>query len=202
MKSDYYVAVGICYNDRYEFPEKKFYWCNQANNMTFEQFPKLHENHKEANEAIANQLFEGEPMKVHKVLVDPEEEAKKKAEKQAKMAQATELDDTEEEDPESLIEKVDFKEIDRLHHHVLAIENDCHIIPQGAMKLTIKHEVQRNEAFNGLTQEEAFRLGSYSHFRNVQDPEKKRSLEADDAIFQRDFLDEVESDKPLGCWSV
>ena len=90
---------------------------------------------------------------------------------------------TEDDDPDSLIQKVDFKEIDRLHHHVLAIENDCHIVPQGSMKLTGKHEVQRNEAFQGLNKDEAFRLGCYSHFRNVQDQEKKRNLEADDAIF-------------------
>jgi hypothetical protein len=70
------------------------------------------------------------------------------------------------------------------------------------MKLTAKHEVQRNEAFQGLKPEEVFNIANYSHFRNVQDPEKKRNLEADDAIFQRDFLDEVIDDKPLGCWSV
>jgi len=36
----------------------------------------------------------------------------------------------------------------------------------------------------------------------VQDPVKKENLEADDAIFQRDFLDEVVDDKPSGCWSL
>jgi len=84
VKSDYYVAVGICYNDRYEFPEKKFYWCNQANNMTFEAFPPLHDLHKAHNEKIAANLFQGEPTLVHTKLVDPEEEAKKAAEKAAK----------------------------------------------------------------------------------------------------------------------
>ena len=40
------------------------------------------------------------------------------------------------------------------------------------------------------------------HFRNAQDETKQQNLEADDAIFQRDFLDDVESDKPKGCWSL
>lgn len=31
---------------------------------------------------------------------------------------------------------------------------------------------------------------------------KKDSLEADDAIFQRDFLDGVSEDLPKGCWSL
>jgi radial spoke head protein 9 len=95
-----------------------------------------------------------------------------------------------------------LKELDRLHYHVRAIENDCHIIPQGSVKLTPKHEVQRNEAFRGLTPTECFQLNNYSHFRNVQDTLKKENLEADDAIFQRDFLDEVHDDKPNGCWSL
>jgi hypothetical protein len=68
------------------------------------------------------------------------------------------LADTEEVDPESLIVKLDFKEIDRLHYHVRSIENDCHIIPQGSMKLTPAHEVARNEAFKGLPESEAFNL--------------------------------------------
>ena len=70
------------------------------------------------------------------------------------------------------------------------------------MKLTPIHEVARNEAFKGLPESEAFNLQYYSHFRNVQDNAKKENLEADDAIFQRDFLDDVTADKPEGCWSL
>ena len=58
---------------------------------------------------------------------------------------------TEEEDPESLVVKIDLKEVDRLHYHVRSIENDCHIVPHGSMRLNERHEVQRSEAFNGLT---------------------------------------------------
>ena len=43
-----------------------------------------------------------------------------------------------------------FTELDRLHYTVLAIENDCHIVPKGSLKLTSKHEVRRNHAFTGL----------------------------------------------------
>jgi len=70
------------------------------------------------------------------------------------------------------------------------------------MKLTPLHEVARNEAFRGLSVEECYKLNFYSHFRNVQDNSKKENLEADDAIFMRDFLDEVITDKPEGCWSL
>ena len=62
--------------------------------------------------------------------------------------------------------KIDLKEIDRLHYHVRAIENDCHIVPKGSVKLNSKHEVQRNEAYIGLPAEENFDIRYFSHFRN------------------------------------
>ena len=181
-KADYYIALGIIYKDRYEFPQKRFYWCSQANGMVFEAFPALNDQHKDEYDALSGQLFKGEPMFVHKsveVPIDQAEVDRKAAEKKAR--EEDELASTVEEEEE--IVKINLKEIDRLHYHVLAIENDCHIIPQGSMKLTPAHEVERNEAFQGLTKETAFDLNNYSHFRNVQDKVKKDNLEADDAIF-------------------
>ena len=57
LKADYYIAMGICYKDRYEFPEKKMFWCssiNQTNKVnsetvpafTFVAFPSLNDQHK------------------------------------------------------------------------------------------------------------------------------------------------------------
>lgn len=34
LNADYYIALGVCYANRYEFPEKKFYWCS-SNDMCF-----------------------------------------------------------------------------------------------------------------------------------------------------------------------
>lgn len=154
-------------------------------------------------DTYAGALFLGDPKFIHrKVQADPvpEEEGvdagKKSPEERDPLAS------TEEEDPESLIVRIDLKEIDRLYYHVRAIENDCHIIPQGSMRLNENHEVQRNEAFCGLNKDECFDLKYYSHFRNVQNEAKLQSLEADDAIFQRNFLDDCSSDKPTGSWSL
>ena len=74
-------------------------------------------------------------------------------------------------------------EADRLYYTVLAIENDCSIVPHGSFKLTEKHEVAHNVAFRGLQNEQAFKLENYMHFRNVQDPRKAQSLLMDDAVF-------------------
>jgi radial spoke head protein 9 len=57
VKADYYVAMGVCYKDRYEFPEKKFYWCSQANGMTFQAFPELNIQHVLHYDALSSQIF-------------------------------------------------------------------------------------------------------------------------------------------------
>lgn len=83
----------------------------------------------------------GIPNHIHRKVqkdVDPEDP---EANKPKPIIERDPLASTEEEDPESLIVKRDLKEIDRLHYHVRAIENDCHIIPQGSMRLNEKHEV-------------------------------------------------------------
>lgn len=64
--------MGVCYKDRYEFPEKKFYWCsssNQANKVnpdqnvnafTFVPFDALNDQHKHEYNLRAQQMFTGD----------------------------------------------------------------------------------------------------------------------------------------------
>ena len=49
------------------------------------------------------------------------------------------LASSESEDEAAKVVPCDLKEIDRLHYSVRAIENDCHIVPHGAFKLTVEH---------------------------------------------------------------
>jgi hypothetical protein len=114
-------------------------------------------------------MLTGNPKLIHK-KVEPEKSAEAQDQEEAAKKPVKEIDplaSSEEEDPNALIVPVDLKEIDRVHYIVRAIENDCHVTPQGAFKLTIAHEVARNEAFKGLSLGYAFKLSSYSHFRNV-----------------------------------
>lgn len=60
------------------------------------------------------------------------------------------LDDTEEEDANKDFVLRNLIEADRLYYTVLAIENDCSIVPHGSYRLTERHEVERNVAFRGL----------------------------------------------------
>jgi len=53
-----------------------------------------------------------------------------------------------------------------------------------------------------LSNEQLLSLENYSHFRKVHDQAKRQALEADDAIFNKSFLDDVVTDQPQGCWSI
>jgi len=168
LQRDYFIAMGVIYKERYEFPEKKFYYAS-SQDFVFKKFPKLEDQHKDKVHNFLS-MFSGDP---NKVLVQLEPEAKpedEEAQQQQEEEQKVEFDplaSTEEEDESSKIVPVNLKEVDRLHFTVLAIENDCHIMPHGAMRLTEQHEVHRNVAFRGLDKNNAFVLSSYSHFRNV-----------------------------------
>jgi radial spoke head protein 9 len=81
-------------------------------------------------------------------VVDDTQEEEVKVVKQEK--ERDPLEDTEEEDPNKDFVARNLIEVDRLYYTVLAIENDCSIVPHGSFRLTEKHEVARNVAFRGL----------------------------------------------------
>ena len=72
MKQDYYLCLGITYTDKYEFPEKRFYWCSSAD-FKFKPFPSINDQHYAAFDSLSG-LFSGDPNKVH-ISVVPEKVA-------------------------------------------------------------------------------------------------------------------------------
>lgn len=148
--------------------------------MTFKKFRELNTQHKEEYDGLDGQ-FTGDPALIHKKVEsdEPVEEAAAAEEQKERDP----LEDTPEEDENAGFIARNLTEEDRLHYTVLAIENDCHIVPQGSFRMTSEHEVERNVSFRGLTSEDCFDLAKYSHFRNVQDVTKKEKLEDDDAVF-------------------
>lgn len=95
-----------------------------------------------------------------------------------------------------------YTELDRLSYVVSAIENDTHVVPEGAFKLTPKHELRRNLAFKGLDKRDLKKLEKYYHFRNVQEQDKRELLETTKSVFREDIFDPIVNDKPKGAWSV
>ena len=200
-RGDYYIAMGVTYKRQYEFPTKTFFFASSTD-FVFKKFRDINTFHKDKYDGLTG-AFTGDSALVH-IKVEPETtQADIDALKAAKQdANPDPLEDTPEEDPEAFVIKRSLIEEDRLLFTVLAIENDCQIVPKDAFRMTEDHEVERNVAFRGAARENCFILDSYSHFRNVQSEEKQALLLQDDAVFQPDFLDEVSGDKPAGCWSI
>lgn len=93
-------------------------------------------------------------------------------------------------------------ELDRLAYVVNEIERQCHVVPEGSVKLTPLHEIRRNEAFTGLEKEDATNLSKYLHFRTVETKDKIDQMERDDSVFRHDFLDDINSDSTGCSWTL
>jgi len=52
-------------------------------------------------------------------------------------------------------------ELDRLAYTVNEIDRQCQAVPKSSFKYTPLKQVQKNEAFSGLSREEAFDLSSW-----------------------------------------
>lgn len=139
LNGDYYVAVGLVYTGRYEFAEKRFYYATTSD-FVFRPFPALNDQHKDKYDNVKTILTGNPKLVLPGGKVEPEKvpgeggEEEQVAKKTVK--EIDPLASSEEEDPNSLIVPVNMKEIDRVHYLVRAIENDCHVIPQGSIKLT------------------------------------------------------------------
>jgi radial spoke head protein 9 len=199
IAKDYYIAMGVTYTKQYEFPTKTFYFASSAD-FVFKQFREINTQHKDVYDTITAP-FSGDSTLIYGEPVETEENQRDQDTEQ-NAGEVDPLEDTPPEDLNKGFKPRNLIEEDRLLYTVLAVENDCHIVPHGSFRLTQDHEVERNVSFRGLSHEECFSLNKYSHFRNVQDERKKALLEEDDAIFQPDFLDECHTDKPTGVWSI
>jgi len=60
----------------------------------------------------------------------------------------------------------------------------------------------KNEAFGGLSKEDALNLNNWQHFRQVEHTEKKELIARQEAIYNHDFLDSISDDEPKQGWSI
>ena len=72
LSADYYVALGLVYTGRYEFPSKRFYYC-LSTDFLFKPFPALNDQHKDLYDSL-NSMLTGNPNLIHK-KVEPERSA-------------------------------------------------------------------------------------------------------------------------------
>lgn len=126
-------------------PTKNFYWCS-SQNFIFSSLPKVKaENAKQLVEMGA--LFSGE---FDTVLIESKEPPK-----------------VIDADAGIVMPPKHLTELDRLAATVCEIDRACFSVPRGALKYTPLNQVKANEAFRGLSREEAFKLDGWVHFREV-----------------------------------
>lgn len=182
---DYFVALGLGFNGELGFCSKTFYWCSSSN-YNFASMPTVSPKLAKTL-ATFNGLFTGEHDKILK-------EADGSDGQEAYVFENDTLVVTN--------KGKNITELDRLAHVVNEIEGQCHLVPEGAVKLTPLHEIRRNEAFTGLNKEDAQDLSKYAHFRKVEFKDKVDQMARDDSVFRHDFLDPIDQDAIKGSWTL
>eukprot|EP00455_Lapot_gusevi_P021473 TRINITY_DN2252_c0_g1_i10.p1 TRINITY_DN2252_c0_g1~~TRINITY_DN2252_c0_g1_i10.p1 ORF type:complete len:338 (+),score=78.01 TRINITY_DN2252_c0_g1_i10:52-1065(+) len=95
-----------------------------------------------------------------------------------------------------------IKEAERLAYTLQAIDEDCSVVPKGALLLTATKEVLSNPQFTGLTVSDAVKLSSYYHYRDARNPKIVSRLHQRGLVYKGEFLDSLSTDLPQGCWSI
>ena len=72
------------------------------------------------------------------------------------------------EDQGIVIPAKNVTELNRLSQVVHSIELNCAVVPKGSFKFTPLKETIKNEAFRGLSQDQAFSIQNWQHFRVIQ----------------------------------
>lgn len=106
--------------------------------------------------------------------------------------------DEEEEEPETIT----IKEEDRLASIIFGIDKEARIVPRGAYIQEPTGLVYQSRTFAGLTVSEASKLCNYVHFREGLKVLEKTLLQKADLDKSVDFMDPIDEDIPLGCWSL
>jgi radial spoke head protein 9 len=179
---DYYIAYTLDYSRKvHGFPAKNFYWCSSSNYIFATLPAPLEKFAKDLNDL--NVFFTGEHDRV--VLDTP--------------ASAAIVIDADEG---IVIPAKNVSELNRLSQVVQSIENNCAVVPKGSYKFTPLKDTIKNEGFRGLSQEKAFSITNWQHFRVIQQAEKTGLIQRDEAVYNNNFLDDISADFPKGSWSL
>lgn len=95
-----------------------------------------------------------------------------------------------------------LSELDRLSHVVHSVDHDCFIVPRGAVKKIPLGELRCNEAFKGLTAQDAFDITNYVHLRPPYHKKNQELNARKEGVYNNDFLDNAGEDLPKQCWTL
>lgn len=109
--------------------------------------------------------------------------------------------EAEAEDPEAPpVER--FREMHRLHYIIKKIDDECSILPKGALIVDASKRVIQNAYYTGLSYESALKTSAYLHFRKPLSLQGQLNLVKPGIIKSADFLDCIDKDIPTTMWSI
>jgi len=172
--------------------------------ITFSKLPPVDDWLRERCIKIRG-AFTGNPSRkyrdgrIYTLEEEEEEEAKDREEEEAK------AEDEENQDPsEPKVERKKerrINEIDRLAYTVEAIDNQCSLVPRGSYYLTATGSIVKNDAFRGITIDDAKKLVSYQLFRSANDSKTMARIRRAGVANNYDFLDTL-TDSIKREWSL
>jgi len=101
---DYFITLLVNYKGYYEFPKKVFYYASSSN-FLFKELPDIKKYHIEDNEANHFEPFFGDPTKILKQYVNPDEVKDPELEKKEKPVNPDPLDISDSEDNKVVVEE-------------------------------------------------------------------------------------------------
>lgn len=149
-KSNYYIAIATRFVGEYESPSKAFYFATES--FKFERLPFVIWGLKDHMSKIEFEDFIGEPERV--LMKIPPKKTEKEDEEKEEMPEMPEeeLSAVNPEDEEVDIgetrpkhekkKKQNITELERLSFVVRAIENECAVVPVGAVKIMPNHQLR------------------------------------------------------------
>jgi len=171
---DYLVVYNV---DPFgEFPDKKYYFCTTSN-YVLRNFPQQKAGYEDQASKIIT-AFTGDPSFF-----------------------AYNGEEPEPEDPEAPpVER--FREMNRLAYTVKTIDNNCAVVPRGALVVDATKKAIPNLYFNGLSHQSSTELRSYMHLRRPETLQGQSLLNKAGIIKSGDFLDCIDRDAPNGIWTI
>ena len=177
---DYFVVIGQTPADR-TLAESPVFWCSSAN-WIFSELPALTNNASDLEKLRSiNNFFTGEYDTV--------------------LFEATGEPTLVDAELGVYLQPKPLTELDRLCF-VVAQLRKLHCLPKNKLKMTPTGVVIANEAFRGLSRDEAFNLENWQLLRAPEHPEIKGRIARGEATYTTEFLDTVSSDEPKNAWSV
>lgn len=207
--TDYYIALGVNFKGRYEFPEKLFYY-SQAN-FDFAPLPETFPYHDKDFIDTYYKALKGNPKLVLKKYKEDIPEGETNEPKQEEvLPEDTNQVNQKIQDPDASVDdnapkkeepKENYTELLKLSYLIRQIDYDTNVIPEGALCLIPEHELRINRSFKGLNPSDLKSFDKYLHFRPCSE-KKKKLLEEDNSVFRYDILDSITEDTMKGSWTI